>query len=115
VVRVQLNNGQTLAFDLREASGKLAWESFQSGNGWQSLVTAMGINCHRTLYTLPIPDSELVVSGLGAGLIEGRPKKKILGEVVWFHVRDLKVELQVYSTNQKVVKVAVKESSRVEV
>lgn len=114
MISIQLKNGQTLAFDLRNQKGRLAWNSFQRGDGWQQQVTAMGINCNKTLYSLPVPNHGLKSNGFGAELIRGKPKQNVLGESVWLHVKGLKIELQVFSTNHKVVKVAVEKSLKAE-
>lgn len=107
MVKVQFKDGQTLSFDLDNDRDRLAWDRFVSGEGWSDSITAMSILCRKTLHALPAPNSGLQAYGFGAGLIIGKPHRRILGETVWYCVAGLKIEMQVYNTNQKVTKVTV--------
>ena len=82
-------------------------ERLEESEGWSDSITAMSILCRKTLHALPAPNSGLQAYGFGAGLIIGKPHKRILGETVWYCVAGLKIEMQVYNTNQKVTKVTV--------
>jgi len=100
-------DGQTLSFDLNRESDRLAWERFSSGEGWSDSITALGILCRKTLHTLPAPNSGLQSFGFGAGLIKDKKRKRVSGEMVWYCVDHLKISMQVYNTNQKVISVTV--------
>lgn len=109
MLRVNVQTGETLAFDLATEEGREKWESFVSARHGE--ITGAALLHNKTLHTVPKPPRFRRVTYSAEQVISNRGKRKghVIGERLICHVDSIEVSVTAYSVDTpKMVRVDVR-------
>ena len=104
MLKVNLKDGKTIAFDLKDESNLKEWLELSSGEVFQRQITALGKIHNSQWYTLPIPKKFRRIS-FEAELVENSKRnvpieRKYIGERLKCYADDILISLLVYYGNR---------------
>lgn len=101
MIKVNLNDGKILSFDLNKSSDWQQWLEWSSSQDFQNRITGIGILHDRRFHTLQYPKNFKKVNVYAESVFNKRNgEKRKLGERVIVHADQIKLELLVYTYDE---------------
>jgi len=101
VIKVNLNDGNILSFDLNKAPDWQQWLEWSSSQDFQNRITGIGILHDRRFHTVPYPKNFTKVNVYAESVFNKKDgEKRKLGERVIVHADQVKLELLVYTYDE---------------
>ncbi len=101
MIKVNLRDGTTLAFDLQKQDDFQQWLEWSSVKDFQSRITGIGILHNKKFITLPFPKRFKKIK-FYADLVYSEKRdgdKRLLGERLVCHADEIKFSVLVYTYN----------------
>lgn len=100
MIKINLNNGKTLSFDLNNENESKEWERLHRDANFQKQITGIGIIYNTQWYILPIP-KKFKKSFFYAEIVKNRKNlSEFVGERITCHVDDIRISVLVYYGNR---------------
>jgi len=103
MLKVNMSNGKTLSFDLKNPDEYTKWKDFVLDEEQQKNIRGVGIVYNTQWYALPIPRKFKYIRYDADLIINDKAKttdKKLVGERVTCLIDDIKLSLLVYYGNR---------------
>ena len=98
MIKVNLDDGKVLSFDLNDASDHQQWLEWSSLQDFQSRITGIGILHDKKFHTFQYPKNFKKVSVYAESVFNAKDgTKRKLGERIIVHADEVKLELLVYT------------------
>lgn len=98
MVKVNLKDGTTLAFDLLKADDQQQWLEWSSVPDFQKRITGVGILHNKKFITLPLPKRFKKIRFYAELVYKERAgEKSLLGEKLTCHADEVKMTMMVYT------------------
>jgi len=109
MLKVNIQDGKTVQFDLETDGGRRDWESFILNRSKRKRVTGLTIHHNKTIHTFPIPRKIRGRVGVfGASIMFDGRTNAITGEIIWVKFHGVKTSFIIYKGNSSVTKVELK-------
>lgn len=96
MIKVNLRNGKTLSFDLKNPIENIKWVKMLSQNNFQKQISGIGIIFNSQWYVLPIPKKFKQIS-FHAELVKNTKKNiEYIGEKIKVYADDVTISILVY-------------------
>lgn len=98
MIKVNLNDGKILKFDLDKSSDRSQWIEWSSSKDFQNRITGIGILHNRKYHTLQYPKRFTEIRFFAESVFNEKNRmKRKLGERIVIHADQIKLELLVYT------------------
>lgn len=96
MIKVNVRNGKTLSFDLKNNNDKRKWDEVYSDSKFQKSITGIGILYNSQWYTLPLPKNFRSAMFYAEIVTHRKNINELVGEKIICHVDDIQISLLVY-------------------